>query len=72
MLAEGNQVEIDTLPGQFTNFLHVTPTGSGDRIEPLPPDLWFPLIDSMFPRRDVAPVCGLPARTKLAARRLAA
>ncbi len=76
-LANGNHIEIDTVPGQFTNFLETTPNGSGDWIEPwgsttphlffdgltgaqfpvevfniahyLPPDEWFPVIDSMFP-----------------------
>ena len=76
-LGNGDHIEIDTLPGRFTNFLEVTPTGSGDWLEPwgsttpnlmwdalpasqfpsevfnianyLPPDLWFPVINSMFP-----------------------
>ncbi|MDT5205898.1 MAG: hypothetical protein QOD34_2534 [Mycobacterium sp.] len=76
-LANGNHIEIDTVPGVFTNFLETTANGSGDWIEPwnsptpqllfdglisshfpadvfnianyLPPDEWFPVMDSMFP-----------------------
>jgi hypothetical protein len=32
-LANGDHIEIDTVPGEFTNFLDVTPTGSGDWLE---------------------------------------
>jgi len=76
-LANGDHIEIDTVPGQYTNFLEVTPAGSGDWVEAwgsstpslmwdaltnsqfpaevfnianyLPPDAWFPDINSMFP-----------------------
>jgi hypothetical protein len=34
VLANGDHTEIDTIPGQFTNLLEVTPTGAGDWIEP--------------------------------------
>jgi hypothetical protein len=33
-LANGNHIEIDTVPGVFTNFLETTATGSGDWYEP--------------------------------------
>jgi hypothetical protein len=32
-LADGNHIEIDTVPGDYTNFLYSTPTESGDWIE---------------------------------------
>jgi hypothetical protein len=76
-LGNGDHIEIDTEPGKYTNFLDVTPNGSGDWVETwgsttphlvwdslttsqfpsevfnlanyLPPDAWFPQIDSMFP-----------------------
>jgi hypothetical protein len=76
-LANGNHIEIETVPGLFTNFLETTPSGSGDWVEAwgsstpqllfdgltsshfptevfnianyLPPDAWFPVMDSMFP-----------------------
>lgn len=76
-LANGNHIEIDTVPGVFTNFLETTANGSGDWVETwgsttphlvfdglpgaqfpaeafnianyLPPDDWFPVINSMFP-----------------------
>lgn len=33
MLADGNQIEITTVPGEFTNFLEVTANGTADWIE---------------------------------------
>ena len=33
MLADGNQIEITTVPGEFTNFLEVTTNGTADWIE---------------------------------------
>jgi hypothetical protein len=32
-LANGDRIEIDTVPGEYTNFLEVTPSGSGDWVE---------------------------------------
>jgi hypothetical protein len=32
-LANGNRIEIDTVPGEYTNFLEVTPSGSEDWVE---------------------------------------
>jgi hypothetical protein len=32
-LGDGNHVEIDTVPGEFTNYLYSTPTESGDWVE---------------------------------------
>ncbi len=52
-LGNGDHIEIDTLPGRFTNFLEVTPTGSVDWIEPWgssTPHLVFDsLVTSQFP-----------------------
>jgi hypothetical protein len=53
VLANGDHIEIDSIPGKFTNFLYVTPTGSGDWIEPwgstTPHLVWDALTTSQFP-----------------------
>ena len=98
LFGDGNHVEIDTVPGEFTNFLDCTSLGCGDRTEAwgsttpqllydslttaqfpsevlnladyLPPDAWFPDINSMFPRLDVAGQRrGRVPRTRLSLRR---
>jgi hypothetical protein len=52
-LANGDHIEIDTVPGQYTNFLEVTPNGSGDWIETwgssTPNLVWDSLVTSQFP-----------------------
>jgi hypothetical protein len=52
-LANGDHIEIDTVPGQYTNLLEVTPNGSGDWIETwgstTPHLVWDSLTTSQFP-----------------------
>jgi hypothetical protein len=52
-LANGDRIEIDTVPGEYTNFLEVTPSGSGDLVETwgssTPQLLWDSLTTSQFP-----------------------
>lgn len=52
-LANGDHIEIDTVPGQYTNFLEVTPNGSGDWVETwgstTPQLMWDSLTTSQFP-----------------------
>jgi hypothetical protein len=52
-LANGDHIEIDTVPGQYTNFLEVTPNGSGDWLETwgstTPNLMWDSLTTSQFP-----------------------
>jgi hypothetical protein len=52
-LANGDHIEIDTVPGEYTNFLDVTSSGSGDWLEswgPTTPTLVYDsLATSQFP-----------------------
>lgn len=52
-LADGNHIEITTDPGQWTNYLYSTPTGSGDWIEyagsSTPTLLYDTLTNAAFP-----------------------
>jgi hypothetical protein len=63
-LANGNHIEIDTVPGQYTNFLDVTSTGSGDWIQnagsSTPTLLWDSLTTSSFPTEVFNPANYLP------------
>lgn len=63
-LANGDHVEIDTVPGDYTNFLDVTPAGSGDWIESAgsstPTLVWDSLPTSQFPAEVFNPTDYLP------------
>lgn len=52
-LANGDHIEIDTVPGEYTNFLEVTANGSGDWMQyagsSTPSLLWDSLTTSQFP-----------------------
>ena len=52
-LANGDRIEIDTVPGEYTNFLEATPSGSEDWVETwgssIPQLLWDSLTTSQFP-----------------------
>ena len=52
-LANGDRIEIDTVPGEYTNFLEAAPSGSEDWVETwgssIPQLLWDSLTTSQFP-----------------------